>query len=442
MTRGGSLVARTEHTVRDNVLVTEQTGPAQQIDADELGRRSNAALRVGLLMLGSGTASYRVKQGMSTVGRALGIESHASVVTLSEITTTSRAGQLFRTEVAELKHLGVNADRIARLDRFRRSIPSHMSPGDVHAALDAIESKGALYPVWANASFAGAACAAFAVLNRARLLEVIVVFVAAFLGQWVRRALAARHFNVFGTIMAAATTATGVYIGVLGLLSVIGPGLETHASGYISSVLFLLPGFALITGALDLAKSDYSAGIVRVVYGTWLTIAAAAVVWAMSLVSPLDTSPRDPVDVGFWLDLIIKAAASFGGVLGFALMFNSPLKMALTAASIGLVNVPRVLLIENGMAVQTATFLACFVLGLFAALGARGGRLPVITLQVPASLVQIPGVLAHEAVVSLNEARYVDATSGILQVSLVVLAILIGLVVAKFVTDKHWAFDH
>lgn len=392
-------------------------------------------------MLAAGTAAYRVKQGMTTVARALGIEAHASAVTTSDITATARAGQVFRTEVAEVPHFGVNADRIARLDRFRRSIPERMSTADVHAALDEIENRSALYPVWANSAFAGAACAAFAVLNRARPLEVGVVFLAAFLGQIVRRVLARHHFNVFGSVMAAAATATGVYMGMLGLMSVIGPGFETHASGYISSVLFLLPGFALITGALDLAKSDFSAGIPRVVYGTWLTLAAAAVVWAGSLVSPLDTSPRDPIDVALWLELLIVAAASFGGVLGFALMFNSPWRMALTAAAIGLVNVPRVLLIENGMAVQTATFLACFVLGLLAAFGARGGRWPVITLQVPASLVQIPGVLAHEAVVSLNEARYVDATAGILQVLLVVLAILIGLVVAKYVTDKNWAFD-
>jgi len=85
--------------------------------------------------------------------------------------------------------------------------------------------------------------------------------------------------------------------------------------------------------------------------------------------------------------------------------------------------------------------LACLVLGVLAAVGARGGRWPVITLQVPASLLQIPGVLAHEAVVSLNESRYIDATAGILQVLLTVLAMLIGLVVAKYMTDPHWAFE-
>ncbi|WP_291379056.1 threonine/serine exporter family protein [Demequina sp.] len=421
--------------------MTPSPPPSDEIDADELGRRSNAILRVGLLMLGSGTASYRVKQGMKTVARSLGVEEHSEQVTLTEITTTSRVGQQFRTEVSELRHHSVNADRIARLDRFRRQVPSATTPADVHRALDEIERHGRMYNPWLNSSFAGAACAGFAVLNRARILEVVVVFIAAFMGQWVRRELAHRHFNAFGTVLVAATVATTVYIGSLALLSLAGTGLESHASGYISSVLFLLPGFALITGALDLAKSDYSAGIVRVVYGTSLTLAAAVAVWGVSVISPLDTTDRPPIDVGLAADLAIKSAASFVGVLGFALLFNSPWRMAVTAATIGLVNVPRLLLIENGMPVQTATFLACLVLGIFAALGARGGRWPVITLQVPACLVQIPGVLAHEAVVSLNEARYIDATAGILQVLLTVLAILVGLVVAKYMTDRHWAFE-
>ena len=392
-------------------------------------------------MLGSGTASYRVKQGMKTVAKSLGVDEHTEQVTFTEITTTSRVGTLFRTEVSELRHHAVNADRIARLDRFRRSLPSTIMPAQVHEGLDEIERHGAMYNKWLNSSFAGAACAGFAVLNRARLVEVIVVFLAAFMGQWARRAFASRHFNAFGTVLVAAVVATTVYIGTLALIGVMGTGLESHASGYISSVLFLLPGFALITGALDLAKSDYSAGIVRVVYGTTLTLAAAVAVWGVSLLSPLDTSARPAFGVPLWADLAIKAVATIVGVGGFAMLFNSPWRMALMAAVIGLVNVPRIVLIEHGMAVQTATFLACFVLGLLAAVGAKGGRWPVITLQVPAALVQIPGVLAHEAVVSLNEARYVDATAGILQVLLTVLAILVGLVVAKYLTDPHWAFE-
>ncbi len=67
--RVGPEVAPSTPSVRNNGPVTPSERPSHDIDADELGRRSNATLRVGLMMLGSGTASYRVKQGMHTVGR-------------------------------------------------------------------------------------------------------------------------------------------------------------------------------------------------------------------------------------------------------------------------------------------------------------------------------------------------------------------------------------
>src|SRR5680860_327471 len=148
--------------MRNNGPVTSSPRPSDDIDAHELGRRSHATLRVGLLMLGSGTASYRVKQGMKTVAKALGVDEHSEQVTLMEITTTSRVGQQFRTAVSELRHNSVNADRIARLDRFRRNLPSAVSPADVHRGLDESERHGQMYNPGLNSSFAGAACAGFA----------------------------------------------------------------------------------------------------------------------------------------------------------------------------------------------------------------------------------------------------------------------------------------
>jgi len=64
----------------------------------------------------------------------------------------------------------------------------------------------------------------------------------------------------------------------------------------------------------------------------------------------------------------------------------------------------------------------------------------VITLSVPAVLVMIPGVAAHEALVALNGGDYGEAIAGILQVVLMVLSIMVGLVAAKLVTDRDWAF--
>ncbi|WNM28596.1 threonine/serine exporter family protein [Demequina capsici] len=421
--------------------MTDASTSGTEIDSVELGRRSGAIMRTGLMMLEAGTASYRVKQAMQAVASSLGVEQVQEQVTLTEITLTSRVGHRFRTEVAELRKAGVNADRIAAMDRFRRELPATSTPGDIHRSLDAIERTPARYSPLFNAAAAGAACAGFAALNHAHVIEIVTVFVAAGAGQYLRRLLAHKGFNAFGTTMIAAFLATSLYLGVLGLIGLVGPGLEVHASGYISSVLFLLPGFALITGTLDMAKLDFSAGLSRVAYGTMIVLGAAVAVWAVSLMSSLDTSQREAT-LPLVVQVLIWAVASFVGVLGFALMFNSPWSMALNAAWIGMVAYAiRNLLVHSGMAIQMGTAVACILIGILAAVFSRGGRWPVITLQVPAALVQIPGVPAHEAIVALNEARYIDAVSGILQVVLAGIAILVGLVIAKLITDWEWSFE-
>ena len=91
-----------------------------QPDDDELDliRRSGAALQVGKLSLSGGTGSYRVKASMARIARAMGVERHEAHVTITEITTTSHRGLSFRTEVAESRSVGVNADRLALIERM------------------------------------------------------------------------------------------------------------------------------------------------------------------------------------------------------------------------------------------------------------------------------------------------------------------------------------
>jgi uncharacterized membrane protein YjjP (DUF1212 family) len=84
-------------------------------DELELIRQSGVALRAGKLSLSAGTGSYRVKNTMERVATALGIDRHEAHVTLTEITTTSHRGSSFRTEVAEVRSIGINSDRLAAL---------------------------------------------------------------------------------------------------------------------------------------------------------------------------------------------------------------------------------------------------------------------------------------------------------------------------------------
>lgn len=408
----------------------------------ELIRRSGTVLRMGKAMLSSGTGSYRVKTAMQQVAAALGIDRHEAHVTLTEITATSHRGPIFRTEVAEVRSVGVNAHRLSRLTDLANGLRPGATVEDVDRELDRIEALHPLYPALANALFAAVACGAFAYLNGGGPVEVGGVLLASGLGQAVRRALLHRRANQFGVTMLAAAVACLAYLGfVLALDAATGAGAG-HEAGFISAVLFLVPGFALVTGALDLAKLDFSAGVARLTYAMLILLAAGVSVWAVSYSTGLDTVGPPPAELPALVEVALRALASALGVLGFALLFNSPVRMALGATAIGTVaNVLRLGLVDAGLAMQAATMVATLVVGLLAAWVAPALRVPRITVSVPAVVIMVPGAAAYRAVVGLNNGDVDAAVFASVQAFFVVISIAVGLAAGRMLTDRAWAFE-
>ncbi|WP_444663416.1 threonine/serine ThrE exporter family protein [Cellulomonas sp. CW35] len=420
-------------------------------DDDELDliRRSGAALQVGRLSLSGGTGSYRVKASMARIARAMGVERHEAHVTLTEITATSHRGRSFRTEVAEVRSVGVNADRLALIERmvsrFERRYDETGVPIPVDEVLDEvrrIQSRPALYPALLNALWSAIACAAFAFLNNGGPVEVGGVFIAAGLGQLLRRAMLHRGYNPFGVTMLAATLACFTYLGLVSGLHELGALTTRHEAGYVSAVLFLIPGFPLVAGALDLARLDFSAGLSRLTYALMVLMSAALAVWAVSSVVGLEPDVPPAPDLAPAVLWGLRFVASFLGVIGFALMFNSPWRMALLAATVGmLANVGRLLLLDAGVVTQAAAALAALVVGLLAAYLAPKRDVPRVTVAVPAVVIMVPGVLAYRAIFHLSDGDTLTALAYGVQAALVVASLSIGLAVARMLTDRTWAFD-
>ncbi|WP_448062689.1 threonine/serine ThrE exporter family protein [Cellulomonas hominis] len=424
--------------------------PTQPTDDElELIRQSGVALRVGRLSLSAGTGSYRVKASMARVARALGIERHEAHVTLTEITTTSHRGSSFRTEVTEVRTIGINADRLSELENLAQNVERDrertgrsVTVEAVTAELDRIAAKAPLYPAVVNALWAAIACAAFAFLNNGGPVEMTGVFVGAWLGQLVRRLLLHRGYNQFGVTMLAASVACLAYLGLVQSLHSLGATDAHHEAGYVSAVLFLIPGFPLVTGGLDLAKLDFSAGVARLTYAVVILTSAALAVWGVSIAVGLSPDPPAPMTFTPAVLLVLRLLASFLGVLGFALMFNSPWRMAVGAASVGmLANTARLMLVGAGTAPQAAAAAAALVVGLLAAVVAPRLRVPRITISVPAVVIMVPGVVAYRAVFHLSNGDTTEALAYGVQATLVVAALSIGLAVARMLTDREWAFE-
>ncbi len=426
------------------MMGTVPTGP----DDAELAliRRSGTVLRVGRLSLSAGTGSYRVKASMARVARALGVDRHQAHVTLTEITTTSHQGRSFRTEVTEVRSVGVDTDRLTELERLAQRVEARapVDVAEVDAEVDRIATKPPLYPVWLNALWAAVACAAFAFLNGGGPVEVLGALVGAGLGQGLRRTLLHRGYNQFGVTMLAAALAATSYLAFVALLELAGVADGAHETGYVAAALFLVPGFPLVTGALDLARLDLSAGVARLTWALMIFVSAAFAVWAVSIVVGLSPDPPRPADLDPVLLQGLRVLASFVGVLGFALMFNSPWSMALVAA--GVAAVPNVLRIaavqELAWPPQAAAAVAAFVVGLLAAWAAPRLNIPRVTVYVPAVTIMVPGVPAYRAVYHLSNGDVTQALEHGVPAALVVTALAVGLAVARMVTDREWGFEH
>ena len=411
---------------------------------DRLAYQSRVVLRLGQMLLAAGAGSYRVKASMRTCAEAVGIEKHHAQVTFTEVVATAYANGTFRTELAEQRLLGVNADRIDRITNYLASIEgTQVLVEDVDKALDEIERVKPLYGWLANALASGLACAAFAFLNAGGWVECSVVAIAAFVGQFLRRQMLKRHMNHFGVWMVCGGVAASVYILCVYLAQKY-MGIEpTHQAGFISALLFLVPGFPLVTGIIDLVRHDFAGGIQRIVYVAMLVVSAGVAVWSISEAFNWSVTPEYVVSLPAYIHFPLRFFTSFVAAFGFAMLFNSPPKVCAAAALIGaVINTGRIALaVELGMPVPAAVGLAALCAGLLAAAVAAKTRYSRVTLSVPAVVIMIPGVPLYRSLTYLNNGQTLEALAQLSTVLFTIVAIGIGLAISRMLTDRAWLME-
>ena len=117
--------------------------------------------------------------------------------------------------------------------------------------------------------------------------------------------------------------------------------------------------------------------------------------------------------------------------------------MALVSAVVGLVaNLGRLALLTWDVRPFLAAFLAALFIGVVGSqLGKRVG-VPRVTVTIPASVVMIPGTVIYRAVHNFAQGNTPEALYAFTDVTLAVLFIAAGLIAARLVTDRTWAFAH
>ena len=423
---------------------------AQESNSDDstagqqaMGVEADAVLRLGLLMVAAGTGGYRVIRAMKRAARAMGFDRLDAEISITSVVCTFHRGVSFRTVVATQPAPAVDASRIEALEHLTHHLPNRMNANALTMCLDDIVHS--VTHRWSRPALmvaAGAACAAFALLNYFPAEGAAAVAVAAACGQLVRMILASRHLNQLGVVAVAAATSCLVFYLLNWALPLthLPDDARAFAAGYIAAVLYLIPGFPLFSSMLDLSRFDITAGLTRLCYAMAVITAATmsvALVSAMTGLSPLSIDA--PTPTARWY--LLAAVASFVGVGGFALLFNSSRRMVLFAASIGMVaNMVRLVMIDAGVQPQYAAYTGGVVVGLLGAVITARTTLPRITMTVPASVIMIPGTAMYRAVHFLNSGDIDQALSNAATAGLIIVWISAGLVTARILTDRDWAF--
>ena len=214
----------------------------------------DALIEFGGLMLRTGTEAFRVRQRMGELARAMGIEALALHVLLGSIEVTARRGSAHVTLVSEIAPLGIDARRLGDLERLARDARPGLSAAELRDKLKAITVKPPVFPIAVTAIAVGVASGAFSYLNNGGPYEIAAAFVGGGVGQLLRSLLFRRHLNQCAVTAVCAIVASGVYCLIMGGLAAASLAVPRHGAGFISSSLFLVPGFPLIAGMLDMLR--------------------------------------------------------------------------------------------------------------------------------------------------------------------------------------------
>lgn len=399
--------------------------------------------RTGLMLLECGTGAWRVRSSMNTLSRELGVTTTADIGLLS-IEFTCFDGDQCYTQSLCLTNTGVNTSRLNRLEHFVSDFDREgkfMTGEELHSHLDEIERIHGLYSPVALGFAAALACGCFTFLLGGGIVEMLCAFCGAGIGNFVRCKLTKHHFTLFLGITASVCSASlvcrpaeagrgavcriGAARGGIYLLHALHhSGLSVHHQRHRPCQA----GYALRAGASGLRRPYHSGGDHDGMdHGTAAAFAAGAVPGFEP-----DAPGRDPVPAA---DELWRCVRLFADV-------QQPRNLAVCAALIGAVtNTFRLELVSlAGFPPAVAAFLGALLAGLLASCLKSAAGYPRISVTVPSIVIMVPGLYFYRAIYNLGILSLTDSATWFANAILIIVALPLGLIFARIITDKTFRY--
>ncbi len=410
----------------------------------DLPAKASVVGRVGIMMLSCGTGAWRVRSSMNQLSELMNMTCTVDIGLMSINYTCFDGNDSFSQSLC-LYNTGVNTSQLNRMEKFVSNFSANeinQSCEQIHSALDNIEKIHGLYSPVTLAFAAALACGAFTFLLGGGIVEMLCAFAGAGIGNYIRCKLSKHHFTLFLCIIASVSTACLTYTGLLRLLEIIFSVNLQHEAGYICSMLFVIPGFPFITSGIDLAKLDMRSGIERLAYSLIIITVATMTAWILAMLLGLTPIAFLPLDLSLWQWIILRMIASFCGVFGFSIMFNSPVKLAAAAGIIGATsNTLRLELIDiASISPAVAAFISAFLAGILASSLKGVSGYPRISITVPSIVIMVPGLYLYKGFYNLGIMNLSVAASWLASALLIIIALPMGLIFARIITDKTFRY--
>lgn len=145
--------------------------------------------------------------------------------------------------------------------------------------------------------------------------------------------------------------------------------------------------------------------------------------------------------------LVVDAFWSGVAALGFAMLFNVPVRTLGSCALCGAIgHVIRTMLMQTGLSIEAATLAGATVVGFLSELFARRWHAPAPVFAVPGAIPLIPGTFAYRTMIGvLNLALDSQASGALLQETsvnairtlLILSAIAVGTTAPRLLLGRH-----
>lgn len=401
--------------------------------------------RIGIMLLSCGTGSWRVRRSMNIAAQTLGMTCSADIGLVSIEYTCMDEHESY-TQALSLPTTGVNTSKLNALEHFMRDMEEEgasWTVGEIHERLSKIDKTKGNYAPWMVGLAAALACSAFVFLLGGGLVEMMCCFVGAGLGNYVRRKMIDHKYTLYACIVVAVTVACLAFLASLVIMQFLFHVNSRHEAGYIGAMLFIIPGFPFITSGLDLAKLDMRSGLERAAYALIIIGVATMMGGLVAMLVNLKPDNFMKLPLSPLAYLLLRIPASFCGVFGFSIMFNSKPRMAAIAGAIGAVaNTLRLELGDAGMPLGAAAFIGALVAGLLASIVRRKIGYPRISITIPSIVIMVPGLYMYRAVYNIELTAIGTGALWLTRALIIVVFLPLGLIAARILTDPTWRHNN